>query len=94
MLKNKVTLEDIERVIVDEVYSTPPGGTLTICTLTVENGAKIVGTNYGAIDPNEQNWDFGKKAARDNAIEKLWELENYLLRQRHFEQKTKIAPSL
>lgn len=79
-LKKYLTLGDIESVIISEEYNTKD--TLTICTLTLKNGAKVVGLNYGAIDPGRQDFERGKDIARKAAIEKVWELEGYLLRQR------------
>ena len=57
-----------------------PGTTVTVCLLTLRNGAKVSGYNCGAIDPEQQNWEQGKNAAYSMALEKVWELEGYLLR--------------
>ena len=65
-----------------ESYHTFPDATVTVCLLTLRNGAKVIGHNYGAIDPSRQNWETGKQAARTMAVEKVWELEGYLLRER------------
>lgn len=71
---------DIQAAIVDEAYHVFPGTTVTVCLLTLVNGAKVIGHNYGAIDTTQQNWDQGKHEARKVAVEKVWELEGYLLR--------------
>lgn len=55
---------------------------LTFCVLVLRNGTRIVGTNYGAIDPARQDWQQGRQAAYDMAREKVWELEGYALRER------------
>ena len=80
-MKTHLTLEDIEAVIESEKYEFPSGG-MTICILTLKNGARVIGVNYGAIDKGNQDWNLGRKNAREQAIEKVWELEGYLLRQR------------
>ena len=57
-----------------------PGTTVTVCLLILRNGAKVIGYNYGSIDPEQQNWELGKHNAYSTALEKVWELEGYLLR--------------
>lgn len=80
-IKKRLLPEDIASVITDEEYIIRQPG-LTICILTLKNGAKQVGVNYGAIDPDRQNWEYGQQEARKQALEKVWEAEGYLLRQR------------
>ena len=83
----KVSPQTVEAVIVDEKYITPPGSPmLTICVLTLKNGARVSGTNFGAIDPRWHSAEKGKEEARRIAVDKVYELENYLLRQRLMEQ--------
>lgn len=77
-----LTPADIDPVIVGEDYHVFPGTTVTVCCLTLRNGAKAVGHNYGAIDSTRQDWATGKREARAMAVEKIWELEGYLLRER------------
>ena len=81
MVKTALTPEDIEKIIVDEEYIIRQPG-LTICVLTLKNGTKMVGVNYGTIDPKNQDWAFGQKAARKDAFDQAWRAENYLLRER------------
>jgi len=78
----RLTPADIDAAIVGERYQTFPDTTVTVALLTLRNGAHVVGYNYGAIDPTRQDWDEGKAAARAMAVEKIWELEGYLLRKR------------
>lgn len=75
-----LTPTDIEAAIVGADYSTHPDTTITICVLLLRNGAKVVGVNYGAIDAQRQDWEIGKREARAQAVEKVWELEGYALR--------------
>lgn len=53
---------------------------LTICVLRLRNGTKLVGINYGAIDPDQHDADLGRKEARDDAVEKIWQLLGFRLR--------------
>lgn len=80
MVKTALIPEDIEKIIVDEEYIIRQPG-LTICVLTLKNGTKMVGVNYGTIDPKNQDWVFGQKAARKDAFDQAWRAENYLLRE-------------
>lgn len=56
-------------------------GTLTICVLTLTNGATITGTS-NVIDPANYDAELGEKVALSNAKEKIWELEGYALKTR------------
>lgn len=53
---------------------------LTICVLVLRNGAKVVGVNYGAIDPQNHSADTGRKEAFKDAENKVWELLGFRLR--------------
>lgn len=59
-------------------------GTLTICTITLRNGFQLVGTS-ACVSEATFNAEIGEKMAYEKAFEKLWELEGYLLKQRHYE---------
>ena len=53
---------------------------VTICTLVLRNGAKVLGVNYGAIDRTQHDAGKGREAARAEAVEKIWELLGFRLR--------------
>ena len=78
----RVTPADIEAAIVREQYQSLEDTTITICLLTLRNGTKVLGYNYGAIDPAQQDWDVGQAESRKMAVDKVWELEGYLLREK------------
>lgn len=54
---------------------------LTFCVLVLRNGTKVVGINHGSIDPNQHSAEQGRTSAREAAVEQIWQLEGYLLRQ-------------
>ena len=81
----KLTEEDINNVIKDINYINPPNTTTTICLLTLENGFVVVGKS-ACVDPAEFDSAIGQSIARSNAIDKVWELEGYLLAQRIYEE--------
>ena len=78
----RVTPERIDEVLLSTEFYVFPGTTVTVCCLTLKNGAKVLGHNYGAIDAARQDWAVGRFEARAMAIEKVWELEGYALRER------------
>lgn len=53
---------------------------LTFCVLVLKNGTKIVGINYGAIDPSQHSAKRGREEARAHAIEQIWPLLGFRLR--------------
>lgn len=66
-------------------------GLLTICTITLKNGFKLVGTS-ACVSADNFNAEIGEDISCKNAFEKLWELEGYLLKQRIYEQRgTKVT---
>ena len=87
-----VTPADIEASIEVETYFTAANGVidagepyhdalelLTFCVLVLRNGTKVVGINHGAIDPAQHSAERGRQKARTQAVDKLWELEGYVL---------------
>ena len=53
---------------------------LTFCVLVLRNGFTVVGKSACA-SPENFNADIGRKVARDDAINQVWTLEGYLLKQ-------------
>ena len=76
----RVTPDRLEEVIVSEQYHVFPKSTFTACLLTLQNGYTVLGESACA-SPENFNADLGQKIARDNAKNKIWALEGYLLRQ-------------
>lgn len=72
-----------------EVFDAPlPLQTLTFCVLTLENGFTVTGESACA-SPENFNAEIGKKIAYENAREKIWVLEGYLLKEKlHHAQQT------
>lgn len=64
---------------------------VTFCAMMLDNGSKIVGINYGSVDPKNFDSQLGKKLARQKAIDQIWELEGYLMRERLFRQDRTFA---
>ena len=75
----RVTPDQLEGVIVSEQYYIFPNSTFTACLLTLQNGHTVLGESACA-SPKNFNADLGRKIARDNAKNKIWALEGYMLR--------------
>lgn len=87
-----VSKDSIEAQIVGETFLQDLGegtGTLTICVLELANGFTVTGESACA-DPANYDAEIGKKIARDNAFNKIWPLEGYLLKERLY-QHQKLA---
>lgn len=57
---------------------------LTVCCLTLVNGFTVTGESACA-SPENFNAEIGEKIAFENARDKIWALEGYLLKQKLFE---------
>lgn len=53
---------------------------VTLSVIVLRNGTKLVGVNYGAIDPARHDPEMGRTEARKEAIEQVWPLMGYELR--------------
>lgn len=63
---------------------------LTICILVLKNGYIVTGESACA-SPENYDAEIGRKIARDNARNKIWALEGYLLRS-HLANVAIVAP--
>lgn len=75
----RLTPAHIDAQIIGEAYHVFPGTTLTVCALTLKNGFHVVGES-AAASPANFDQELGRKISRDNARNKIWALEGYLLR--------------
>lgn len=75
----------IEAQIIGEQYYVFPGTTTTVCCLTLRNGFDTIGTS-AAASPKNFDEEIGRKIARANARNKIWELEGYRLKEQLWQQ--------
>ncbi|MBZ6397042.1 MULTISPECIES: Gp49 family protein [Pantoea] len=59
---------------------------VTVCIIELENGFKVEGTS-ACVDPSNYNEEIGQKCAFDNAFEKIWPLEGYLLKETLYQER-------
>lgn len=71
----------IDATITGEAYHVFPETTLTICALSLRNGFIVTGES-AAASPENFDEAIGRKIARENARNKIWALEGYLLREK------------
>ena len=73
----------IDEAIVSEQYHVFQNSTFTACLLTLKNGYTVLGESACA---SPENFDaaLGRKIARENARNKIWQLEGYLLKEKLF----------
>ena len=76
----RLTPSVIDSRIADEAYHVFYG-VLTVCVLTLLNGFYVTGESACA-SPENFDAEIGRTIARQNAREKIWALEGYLLRDR------------
>jgi hypothetical protein len=77
----RVTPDHIESVIVSEQYHVFDNTTFTACLLKLKNGYTVLGESACA-SPENFNAELGRKIARENARNKIWQLEGYALKER------------
>ena len=77
----RITPDLIDATIVSEQYHVFANTTFTACLLTLKNGYTVLGESACA-SPENFNAEIGRKIARENARNKIWQLEGYLLREK------------
>ena len=77
----RLTPADIDAAIVSETFTVLPSGKAMVCELTLRNGFTVRGESACV---SKENFDegIGQKISRENARNKVWELEGYLLQER------------
>lgn len=84
-MNNRITPEGIEAKIQNVTYHVVPGTTVTICNVILENGFSVQGTSACA-DPTLFNSNLGEQYSREDAFNKIWPLEGYLLKERLYQE--------
>lgn len=77
----RISPDDLDAKIAGEMFYVFPGTTLTVCCLRLENGYTVTGES-AAVSPENFDEEIGRKIARAEARDKIWQLEGYLLRER------------
>lgn len=80
----RITPALIDAAIKGEQYHVFEGSCLTVCCLTLQNGFTVTGESACA-SPENFDAEIGRKIAFENARNKIWSLEGYLLKERLFQ---------
>ena len=80
----RITPAHLDSVISNAEYFVFPGTTNTVCLLTLANGYGVLGESACA-SPENFDIELGRSIAYQNARNKIWPLEGYLLKQRLYE---------
>ncbi len=83
-MKTKLSIEDIKSVIVSKTFTTLPSGKTIICELILKNGFSVRGES-SVVSLENFVQEIGEKIAHDDAVNKVWQVEGYLLQQKLFE---------
>lgn len=76
--RTRVTLDEIIAKIKNSQYTRLSDRRTTLCQLTMANGYTILGTS-ACVDAANYNQGLGEKYSYEDAINKAWPLEGYLL---------------
>jgi len=77
----RLTPDLIYSVIKHKDFYVFPKSQLTICCITLKNGFTVTGES-ACVSPENFNADIDEKVSFENARNKIWALEGYLLKQR------------
>jgi hypothetical protein len=77
----RISPDDLDAKITGEMFHVFHGTTLTVCCLVLANGYTVTGES-AAVSPENFDEEIGRKIARAEARDKIWQLEGYLLRER------------
>lgn len=82
----RITHYHVDNTITGETYTNLPDGQTVVCQLTLRNGFTVDGTS-ACVSKDNFNQEIGNKIARENAREKIWLLEGYLLKEKLYQAK-------
>ena len=86
----RLSPSEIDDCICSEEYHVFSNRRTTACILTLKNGYAVVGDS-SCVHSDNFNAEIGRKSARENARNKIWELEGYRLRSKLFEAGSEPA---
>jgi hypothetical protein len=88
----RLTPKHIDEVIVSESFTLLPSGKTMICELVLQNGFSVRGES-SVVDKTNFDEEIGKKISREDARDKIWILEGYLLQERLHQERCLVDRS-
>lgn len=76
----RLTPTDIDNTIVNKTFTVLPSGKCTVCELTLKNGFTVRGES-SCVSIENFDEEIGNSISFENAREKIWVLEGYLLQE-------------
>jgi hypothetical protein len=76
--------EDIDAVIISKTFTLLSGGKTLVCELVLRNGFIVIGKSALVCVENDVP-AIGERIAYDEARDRVWELEGYLLQERIYQ---------
>lgn len=76
----RVTPDLIRSKVINEEFYIFPNSQLTVCCLTLMNGFNVTGES-ACVSPENFDKELGERIAKNKALEKIWPLEAYLLKE-------------
>lgn len=80
----RITPRMIDDAVASVEFHVFSDGVLTVCCLTLKNGFTVTGEST-CFSPENFDAVLGQEIALDNAREKIWVLEGYLVKQKLYE---------
>ncbi|QGH74722.1 hypothetical protein DSS3PM1_00045 [Bacteriophage DSS3_PM1] len=77
---NRLTPADIEAQVMFVDYHHFEETCVVVCCITLKNGYNTIG-HAGCVDPENFDLEIGKKIAYENALNEIWQLEGYMLKE-------------
>jgi len=84
-----VTLDTMLKKVKNTTYTVLPDTTTTVCQLHLESGFVVLGTS-ACVDPSKYNQALGEKYSYEDAINKMWPLEGYLLSEKIYQRSKEL----
>lgn len=82
----RLTEQDIVGKVKNVTFTVMPSGKAVICEITLENGFTVRGES-AVVDPKNFVLEIGQKISFSHAIDKVWEVEGYLMQQKKYESE-------
>lgn len=93
MLKNKITQEQIDKLIAEaKTDVSTVQGKCTVVTVTLKSGF-ILSESSACVDKANYNEQLGARCCMDRIKTKLWELEGYALQKALSEREEDVEPT-
>lgn len=83
----RLTEDSVCNKIKDVSFTVMPSGKAVVCELTLENGFTVRGES-AVVDKKNFVLEIGQKISFSRAVDKVWEVEGYLMQQKKYESES------